>query len=215
MRPETAQRHRESCLNQAVSEVQSGASYPMAAFKNHVPKSTLFECVHTVRARFQCSNRTNFSADEEKRILEFVLKCANKGVPLARGHVVEATTIFITTLRSERSSRLPFRNGRSGSRWVLNFHSKHRETLKHAVPFVQDAKRFAAVNAETLKTHFSTLRALFDEYSFDDRRVWNLDEAGVTPGKDTRGNTPKKRFLRRNAAYDSQARDFHILIVSP
>lgn len=65
---------------------------------------------------------------------------------------------------------------------------------------MQEEKLFAAVNAETLTTHFATLRALCEEYKLDAERVWNLDETGVTPGRDAKGKIRTFRVVRQGTA---------------
>lgn len=63
--------------------------------------------------------------------------------------------------------------------------SRHySKELEYAVQSVQEAKRFAAVNAETLVTHFAALEALVAEYRLDANHVWNLDETDVSMGRE-------------------------------
>lgn len=83
-------------------------------------------------------------------------------------------------------------------KWVRAFYKRHQKELKYAVPDPQEAKRFAAVNAETLATHFSVLERLVEEYALDDEHIWNLDETGVSAGRYTAGKVRQPRFMPRD-----------------
>ena len=146
--------------------------------------------------------RDYYFKGRREKILDLLLRCADKGFPLTLKHVTEAAQIVIQSLPNRRQNRLPFKNGRLGYKWVKSFYERHNGELRFAVPNNQEAKRFASVNTETLATHFSTLEALVQEYGFDADRVWNCDETGVSPSKEMRGSVRKKRFLRRDSASD-------------
>lgn len=103
---------------------------------------------------------------------------------------------------------LRFRYGRPGVKWVRGFYKLHTEALKYEVPDIQEAKRFAAVNSQTLNTHFAALDALRLEYNIDSDRVWNLDETGCSPGKDKKGKLGEKSFLRIGAHTDLRLVEF-------
>ena len=76
------------------------------------------------------------------------------------------------------------------------------------MPRPQDIRRFNYINADTLTTHFAALDALRIEYNLDASRVWNLDETGCSPGKDTQGQTNLHRLLRRNTRSELRAPNF-------
>lgn len=47
-----------------------------------------------------------------------------------------------------------------------------------------------------MTTHFAAIHAIVDEYKLDDESIWNLNETGVTTGRDTRGEVRTFRFVR-------------------
>lgn len=67
---------------------------------------------------------------------------------------------------------------------------------------MNEQKSFPAGNAETLTTHFAALHTLVDEYKLDSERIWNLDETGVTLGRDARGAVRMFRFVSRGTTGD-------------
>lgn len=72
------------------------------------------------------------------------------------------------------------------------------------MPYLQNAKRFAATNGETLTTRCAELRQLMIEFGFDAQRIWNLDETGISPGKDVRGSACEKRMHRRGSQKEAR-----------
>lgn len=127
------------------------------------------------------------------------MHCADLGVPLSRSHLYEATETFIETLPGR--DKLPFKDGRPGSRWARDFYRRHQDRLKEAIPYWQEQKRHAATNAETYTFHLAHLHALFEEYQFDATRIWNLDETGVCPGKDKTGKENVPYGTRKDGNY--------------
>ena len=87
-------------------------------------------------------------------------------------------------------------------------YEQHKQLLQYAVPRPQEAKRHHACNAEVLTTHFASLNALVQEYGLDDEHVWNLDETGCTPGKDTTGVPRTCRFMRQDMKKDAKMEEF-------
>lgn len=75
-------------------------------------------------------------------------------------------------------------------------------------PSHQTGKRLAAVNGGTLTSHFAKLQALVDEFGFDERRDWNLDETDCNPGRDTTGVRRAKIFTRRNDCMSLKLSEF-------
>lgn len=55
----------------------------------------------------------------------------------------------------------------------------------------------------------AALEVLLAEYGLDADNVWNLDETGVSMGRDPKGNEQQKRFQRRGARGD-----YHALLFS-
>lgn len=195
----TALRRREASLEKTVTAIQGGQSVRVAAAQYHVPKSTTFERLVARRRNLRLS-RTAFTDAEEERIVDFVVHSADLGVPLNRGHLIEAATIFIGTLPSHRQDALPFKDSRPGVRWVRDLYYRHIDRLKDAVPFWKEHKRYAAANAETLTTHFASRTALYEKYGFGAGCVWNLDETGVSPGKDKMGSAREHVLVALSAS---------------
>ena len=204
MRPNKIKRRREKALDDTVDAIQAGTSIRKAAQANHVPKSTAFDRLQARRTKRQRRYRTAFTEIEENNLVEFVLSWADKGVPLTRRHLVEATSLFISTMSAERRRHLPFKNDVPGPRWVRLFYSRHRDALKLALPYFQEEKRYAAVNAETLTSHFAKLQALVEEYELDAEHVWNLDESGISPGRDAKGSIREYRIVRKESDGDTR-----------
>lgn len=90
----------------------------------------------------------------------------------------------------ERWAVLPFTNVRPGEYRVRKMYVRNIAQLQNVVPNPQEMKRHQNCNAEVYAKHFSALSARVLEYGLDDERVWNLDESGCTPGKDTKENGP-------------------------
>ena len=144
MRPNTVKRRREKALDDTVDAIQARISIRQAAQANHVPKSTVFDRLQARRTKRQRRYRTAFTAIEEDNLVEFVVSWADKGVPLTRRHLVEATSMFISTMSTERRCHLPFKNDVPGPRLVRSFYSRHRDALKPALPYFQEDKRCEA-----------------------------------------------------------------------
>jgi len=208
MRGDTATRRREGAISRSVAAVCSGSSYRKSGAKYRIPKSTIWDRKHRTAQPTTRSRKFALSEDEEKIILQLILRFADRGIPMTRQHVREAASIVIQTFSSERKSRLPFTGDIPERKWVSGFYMRHKDFIKCGQPNYQEGKRFRATNAETLCNHYSALEALKMEYGFDSSRVWNLDETGCSPGKDTNGANRKKRFLRRTGTTDFKADEF-------
>ena len=108
-------------------------------------------------------------------------------MPLNRHHLAEVAAIIIDAMPTERKNKIPFSNGKPVIRWVRNFYARHQCILRFAVSSFQEGKRFAAVNGTTLAKHFAVLEALYEKYGLDAQRIWNLEESGISPGRDAKG----------------------------
>lgn len=80
--------------------------------------------------------------------------------------------------------------------------------LKKAIPDAQEQKRFRSINAETSALHFSQLETLIEIYKLDECRIWNCDETGKSPERDSRGKLRQPRFLRRHSNKDAKPQLF-------
>ena len=75
------------------------------------------------------------------------------------------------------------------------------------MPEYPESERHSACNAETLTTHLAKIKQLIADYSIDELRFWSLGETGSTPGRDTKGNCRKQRFMRRNGSREARVPD--------
>eukprot|EP00171_Calliarthron_tuberculosum_P004807 IDg4807t1 len=142
---------------------------------------------------------TAFSAAEEKVVVDLLCRFADRGIPLSRAHLKEAFALFIKRLPILRQVKLPFRGGQPGPKFLRGFTRRNKERLRFVRPLLQEGKRFAAVNAESITTHYATLEKLVADTGVDAARVWNLDEAGTRPGKDKDGGSRARRYLTRQS----------------
>lgn len=117
-----------------------------------------------------------------KLILELVFRLSDRGIPMKRTHVLPAAELVVETLPLERQKSLPFRNGQPGKKWLQSFSRRRIKHLQFCTHRIQEGKRFIAANGDTFTDHISSLEAQVREHGFDTKRVWNLDETGVSPG---------------------------------
>ena len=182
MRANTALRRCQKTLRNAIAAVKNGNAYRSVEARYHEPRSTLSDIIRRLDKPSATQLRRYALSEKEKTgIVQLLLHCSDRGVPLTQKHAGEAAGVMLSTLSPERKSQLPFKNGIPGIKWVRSFCKRHRNELQYAVPNMQESKRFRATNASTLASHFSLLSALVSEYGFDARRVWSLDETGTSP----------------------------------
>ncbi len=74
--------------------------------------------------------------------------------------------------------------------WLLR-----KEKLSFSKPSRQVPKRFASANAEVLTTHVEALGHVLQSYNIDAQRLFNLDEKGMTSGRDSHGASKKKAIM--------------------
>ena len=131
----------------------------------------------------------SFSTEEERCIVELVLHHADLGVLMNRHYLPEAVSAVILSIPPERQAKLRFPDNRPGKNWTRNLYQRHKPALQNAVTCILEQKRYASVNAVTCASHFAALEELIRKYKLDAERIWNLDETGVTPGRDERGKS--------------------------
>ena len=127
---------------------------------------------------------------------------------MKRAFLVELAILVIEQLPQARQRALPFSDGIPGKKWVRSLYQRNNDVLKFSHPHVQEGKRYAATNPESLTTHFSSLEELCREFGFDSSRVWYLDETGATPGRDANELSKHRHFLRRNSVTDAKLAEF-------
>ena len=72
-------------------------------------------------------------------------------------------------------------------------------------------KRFSVVNTQPVTTHFAVIEKLITDNAIDEYRFFNLEEVGVTPGKDAHGKRSCRRLMPRRGNQDFKAVDFSYL----
>lgn len=178
----------------AAQAVLSGSmTLRQTAEKYKVAKSTVYDDVRKARnpppSPKKAGRKCAFSKEEEEVIIKTLLHYSDRGVPLSRTNLWEAVISFIELLPEERKAQLPFTNGRPKKDWIFDFEARIEERVDFKKPIPQESNRFAAVNAETLVTHFATLEKLVNDERIDSMRMWNLDETGSSPGRSARGSS--------------------------
>ena len=66
-------------------------------------------------------------------------------------------------------------------------------------PSVQEDRRFASINTETLAIYSNSLEVLATEYALDVDRIWNCDESDGSTAEDSQLLCPLERFLRHDS----------------
>ena len=209
MRAKAMHRRYKARLHRArVAVTEQGMSIRKAAARYRFPKSTLQYNLKKRESTGHAGRPPALTPEEERVVLEALFYYSDCGVPLTRRNVQEALQIFIEQMPESRRNALPFTNGKPGEKFMRSFEKRYRNELKVSTPVCHEAKRHAAVNAETLCIHFAKIERLVDKYKIDKQRMWNLDETGTTPGKDSKGATRQRRYMRRTGAGEMRVPEF-------
>ena len=107
--------------------MEEGESYRAIAKLYHIPRSTIVNRVQRAKLQRESKSRIALTEMEENHIIEFVLRCADKIVPLNRRNLQEAASIVIETLSEDRKCMPPFKNGNPGACWVRLFYARHKK----------------------------------------------------------------------------------------
>lgn len=97
---------------------------------------------------------------------------------------------------------MPFKRDKPSSSYLRAFRRQHAIFRRIVKPLRLEANRLRAVNAQALTTHFATMEKLVNEYGIDSYRLFNLNEFGVSPVKDTDGSLACKRLMHKNGVQD-------------
>ena len=187
---------RENSIRKAIEAVKRGTSVRDAANKFKVAKSTLHYRL-TTPTRQRPGRKTVLTVQEEQCIVDFILRNATKGVPLTQRQLLPARRLL-----------LPFKRDKPSVGYLRAFRRRHGKQIRFDKPLRQEAKRFWAINAESLTTHFAIIERLITEHSIDSSLLFNLDEVGVSPGKDADGNLACRRLMHKNGGQDFIGADF-------
>ena len=188
--------------------LNEGVSFRTAALRFHVPKSTLHDYVKGKTGNARMGRPPLLTEQEEKSVVEALLHFADCGVPLCKSDVQEAIAFMVSSFPEARRMSLSFKNGRPGRAFMRGFLKRHHAELRVCVPEHHEAKRYAAVNAETLTSHVAKVERLVQLHGIDAGRFWNLDETGTTPGRDVKGNGKQRRYMRRNGSREARVPEF-------
>lgn len=131
---------------------------------------------------------------------------ADIGKPYSRVGLINVVAVFCSTLSAERQSRLPFRDLRPGPDFIRNFISRNDERLRLGRPAKESEQRWRAYIADCLTTHLDVFEKQLHDDNVDASRLYNLDETGITPNKDTSGRLPCRHVLRSGKSQSSQLR---------
>ena len=172
-------RHRCRLYRAKLAVINEGSSLRLAASRFHIPESTLFDHIRKTEERFRLGRPTALTNEEEKAVVGTILYYADRGMPMRRSRVAEVIALLVETLSEERKNALPFRDGVPGRNFLRGFIKRHRQSLRVCVPEYHEAKRHAAMSAETLTSHIAKEERLVQMYNIDASRFWNLDEAGA------------------------------------
>ena len=135
-------------------------------------------------------------------ILEFVVKRANKEIPMTERHLCEAIYVILRRLPTSRRANLPFKKHKPSHGYPRTFRKRHAKLMKFVNPLRQEAKIFRSVDTEALTTPFATVERLVKDDNIDASRIFNLNEVGVTADRDTSGKLSfKGLMLRKGVQY--------------
>ena len=91
-----------------------------------------------------------------------------------------------------RQRKLPFKNLRPGRKFAQSFEARHKRRIRFGKSSPQEGKQFRCTNAENLTSYFATLEDLINTNSIDPSRIANLDESGISQGKEKLGSSKHK-----------------------
>ena len=121
---------------------------------------------------------------EEDLIVETILRYAHRGYVLEREDLLDCVEIIVQHMPEEKRRKLPFIDGRPSPKFARSLERRHKNSIKFARTSPQEAKGFAATNAQNLTSYIAELEAVIEDHSIDSKRIINLDETGVSPDKD-------------------------------
>lgn len=105
-------------------------------------------------------HRRQLTDEEENIIVETVIKFCDAGHPLLRSDVADAVELFVSTLPEQRQKEIKFKFNRPGQTFLKLFLQRHRQKVKLGRPNKEEEIRFRSCNAETMTTHFASLKKL-------------------------------------------------------
>ena len=129
MQAKTALRRRYNVIPKSVRAISRRSSLRAAEEKFHIPRTTLWRAMQLNAKPKEATWRCALTETEERAIVDLVLRCADRGLPLARKHLADAAEIVTSTLSFERQSELSFNESCPGIKWIRSFYKQHKKTL--------------------------------------------------------------------------------------
>lgn len=203
-----AELRNAALLRKAIKAHTAGASIRQSALIARVSKSKFArDMINTTEQPSKKPHSRRALTDEEEAVIcEVLCSQADFGKPCTRNDAADAIQTFVQSMDAERHKRLPFKNMSPGRAFMASFLKRNKAKLHLGRPQKEAEERWRACNGETLTTHIATFEKLLEDNGIADSHVYNLDETGVTPNKDTAKRTNCKHILRSGMAQSSQIR---------
>jgi len=185
----------EPTLDTARRLLGEGKSYREVAAELKIPKSTLYDQLHT--KEFRSKGRPKLlTPNEELAACEWVEDMANAGFVVTR-----------SLLRSKL--RLLYPNKDFSTSWMSKFLKQNELTCRRVA--IMEEKRFEAADVDRLRQYFSLLKETINKYKIPPKNIWNMDETGFEL-QDTGNYSIVKTGRKRVNARTSDNRE-HITVV--
>jgi len=209
MTPKQTRESREArSFRKAVAAVAAGATQRQAAHIARLPLSTFHDRLHRHHNPRPPVNRSHLKHEEENEIVATINKFSERAVPMNRDDVADAVQVVVQKMDASRAASMPFIGGRPGKKFLSAFLKRHSKAIRLGRPSSQEDIRWASTNATTLTSHFAQVEALIREHNIDASRLANLDECGVTAGRDASGRTQRKVYMTRATVAQQRTVDF-------
>ena len=167
--------YSEESLKNALKAIEDGKSLREAASIFGVPKSTL----HLKLKNNETTNSikgapTILTEQEENKIVEWILFCAERGFPVTKSHLLDCVQRFVISEKRDN----PFRDNRPGKHWYNAFMKRHNNLTKRISQNLTSSR--AAVTEADLKKWFSNVQQYLEKkelLNLNPERIFNLDES--------------------------------------
>ena len=199
---------KDSTIRNAVARCH----LPVTTFYRHYRRQSAVAKPAPTRPR---GHPTALSNSEEELIVCTLLRYAHRVYHLDRDDLLDCVEILVPNMPQSRRENTPFKNCRPTVKFARGFEKRHKNRLKFGKSSVQDAKRFAATNAETLTSYLVELQEVSRENNVDGKRIINLDETGVSPDKDGLGLSKRNHYGTRQLPSNKSLLNSPITIVVP
>lgn len=162
----------------ALRKVRNGDSVRKAAKIHGIPASTLRDKVRQKYSKSGPGKSTVLTADEERKICEWIIKMARAGFPVSTQKVKVCVANFLK--KTNRSG--VFKKGAPGRSWLQGFFKRH-PTISRRIPSMLPKHR-AAVSKPMIKSWFKEIGEYItnenlQEAMKDPTRIFNMDETAV------------------------------------